>query len=76
MSIVLDTHAAIWYFYRLNELSPSALKAIRQTVNLGYPIYLSAISLVETIYLVERGRLPMEALRRLEASAANTAAQV
>ena len=33
----------------------------------GRPVYVSAISFVETIYLVERGRLPLEALQRLEA---------
>lgn len=36
-------------------------------------MFISAISLVETIYLVERGRLPLEALRRLESGARSTA---
>lgn len=65
MSLVLDTHAAIWYFHTPKELSPIALQNVRSTVNGGRPLYISAISLVETIYLVERGRLPLEALRRL-----------
>lgn len=68
MSLVLDTHAAIWYFHSPKELSPVALQNIRNTVNGGRPLFISAISLVETIYLVERGRLPLEALRRLEAA--------
>lgn len=67
MSAVLDTHAAIWYFHRSRELSSTALKSIRRAVEGGRPVYVSAISFVETIYLVERGRLPLEALQRLEA---------
>jgi len=67
MSAVLDTHAAIWYFHRSRELSSAALQSIRRAVEGGRPVYVSAISLVETIYLVERGRLPLEALQRLEA---------
>ena len=73
MSLVLDTHSAIWYFYRPNELSATALKSVRHSVNSGRPIFVSAISLIETIYLVERGRLPLEALRRLETAARATA---
>ncbi len=67
MAAVLDTHAAIWYLRPSKELSPTALQAIRRAVSSGRPIYVSAISLVETIFLVERGGLPLEALRRLEA---------
>ncbi|MGH9795363.1 MAG: type II toxin-antitoxin system VapC family toxin [Candidatus Acidiferrales bacterium] len=67
MAAVLDTHAAIWYLRPSRELSPTALQAIRRAVGSGNPIYVSAISLVETIFLVEKGRLPLEALQRLEA---------
>jgi len=66
MSALLDTHAAVWYFLGLRELSPAASQSIRRALDRGNPIYLSAISIIETIYLVERGRLPMEALRRLK----------
>jgi len=67
MSAVLDTHAAIWYFHRSRELSRVALQSIRRAIEAGKPVYVSAISLVETIYLVERGRFPLEALQRLKA---------
>jgi|SRR5215472_11010601 len=76
MSALLDTHAAIWYFHRQKELSPAALQSIRRAVNAGKPIYISAISLIETIYLVERGRLPIEALRRLESAVTETSSGV
>ncbi len=68
MSLVLDTHAAIWYLNAPKHLSPTALQNVRNTVNSGRPLFISAISLVEAVYLVERGRLPLEALRRLEAA--------
>ena len=67
MTAVLDTHAAIWYLHRSRELSSAALRSIRRAIEGGEPVYVSVISLVETIYLVERGRLPLDALRRLEA---------
>lgn len=67
MSVVLDTHAAIWYVFIRKRLSKDALRLIRRTVDSGRPAYVSAISIVETIYLIERGRVPLEAIQRLEA---------
>jgi PIN domain nuclease of toxin-antitoxin system len=64
--MVLDTHAAIWYLSRMRQLSRVAAQAIRRTLRGGRPLYISAISIVETSYLVERGRLPPEALQRLD----------
>jgi PIN domain nuclease of toxin-antitoxin system len=66
VSAVLDTHAAIWYLRPSKELSSTALQTIRRAINSGKPVYISAISLVETLFLVEKGRIPLEALRRLE----------
>ncbi len=67
MAAVLDTHAAIWYVFIRKRLSQDALRFIRRAVDNGKPVYVSAISLVETIYLIERGRIPLEAIQRLEA---------
>ena len=67
MAAVLDTHAAIWYVFIRKRLSQDALRFIRRAVDSGRPAYVSAISIVETIYLIERGRVPFEALQRLEA---------
>jgi PIN domain nuclease of toxin-antitoxin system len=66
MAAVLDTHAAIWYVFIRKRLSQDALRFIRRAVESGRPAYVSAISLVETIYRIERGRVPLEAIRRLE----------
>ncbi len=68
MSAVLDTHAAIWYVFVRKRLSQDALRFIRRAVDSGKPVYVSAISIVETVYLIERGRVPFEAIQRLEAA--------
>jgi PIN domain nuclease of toxin-antitoxin system len=72
VSAVLDTHSAIWYLHSPKDLSSTALQVIRQAVDRGQPLFISAISLVEAIYLLERGRLPLEALRRLESAVKGT----
>lgn len=64
-SVVADTHAIIWYLVEPERLSPNALLALDQATNTGQLIYISAISIVEMCYLVERGRLPKLVLQRL-----------
>ena len=64
-SVVADTHALIWYIFDLARLSEAALIALEQAVNAGNPIYVSAISIVEISYLVEKGRLAEEVLTRI-----------
>ena len=66
MAAVLDTHAAVWYLLRSPNLSPKALQTVEGALQSGEPIFLSSISLVEVIYLVEKSRLPMSALERLK----------
>ena len=70
-AVVLDTHAAVWYFLGSARLSSTALLAIEAAINAGEYIYLPSISIIEVIYLVEKGRLPEAALERLEASLAD-----
>ena len=65
MATVLDTHATVWYLTAPEELSPAALQAIRGATHAGEPLYVPSISIVEVVYLVERGRLPRTALTRL-----------
>jgi len=54
-------------------LSQDALRFIRRAVEGGKPVYVSAISIIETIYLIERGRVPLQALQRLEAGLSDSA---
>jgi PIN domain nuclease of toxin-antitoxin system len=64
MAVVAD-HAIIWYITEPNKLSNNASKALEQAINDRDFIYLSAISLVEICYLVEKGKLPAIVLQRL-----------
>lgn len=66
--LVVDTHAAVWYLHGDARLSHGARKAIRDCIRGGEPVYVPSISLVELIYLVEKGRVPYTALERLEQS--------
>jgi PIN domain nuclease of toxin-antitoxin system len=64
-SVVADTHTLIWYIFDLRRLSETALTTLEQAVNGGNPIYVSAISVVEIAYLVEKGRFTEEVLKRI-----------
>lgn len=66
MALVLDTHAIIWYLSGSAQLSTVARSAIETAERNADDIFISAISLVEVVYLCEKGRLPAAALRRLE----------
>ncbi len=76
MAAVLDTHAAIWYLFRSKELSSTALQVIRQAVGAGNAVYVSAISLIEIVYLVEKGRIPTEALQKLNVALSDPASSL
>ncbi len=65
MSAVLDTHTVLWYLENSQELSPVARTTIEDAIRLARDLYVSAISPVETVYLVERGKLPLSAMQRL-----------
>ena len=64
-ALVADTHSAIWYVSDSPELSSVAVKAMDDATNAGEPIYVSAITLVEMAYLIEKGRLPEQDLTDL-----------
>lgn len=64
-AIVADTHAIIWYLRDQNKLSPDAAIAFNTVVNNDHQIYISAISIVEITYLVEKNKIPTVALEQL-----------
>jgi PIN domain nuclease of toxin-antitoxin system len=64
MSAVLDTHAAIWYLLEAKNLSDTVYALIDSAAASGAPTYISAISLVEIVYLVERRRIAADAYER------------
>lgn len=75
MSAVLDTHAAIWYLVDSAKLPEAVYSLIDGAAASGTPTYISAISLVEVVYLVERGRIAADAFDRFsrELDSANPA---
>ncbi len=64
MAAVLDTHAAIWYLLDTKNLSQTVFSLIDTAAASGAPTYISAVSLVEVVYLVERGRIAANAFDR------------
>ncbi len=56
--VVAYPHSLIWYIFDLDKLSEASLNALEQSTNSGNPIYVSAISIIEIAYLVEKERLP------------------
>ncbi len=64
MPTVLDTHAAIWYLLDSKNLTPRVFTLIDGAAASGTPAYISAVSLVEVVYLVERARIAADAFDR------------
>lgn len=62
--IVIDTHIAIWYFADATQLSKPAETAIDNAEANGI-IFVSAITIVELIYLTEKGKIPPDVLDTL-----------
>ncbi len=56
MRLLLDTHVFLWLITEHNRLSDSALRAIRNRNN---QVYLSSVSLWETIVKQQTGRLSL-----------------
>jgi PIN domain nuclease of toxin-antitoxin system len=68
---IADTHAAIWYLFGDSRLGREASEFIDQAVLAGDHIGISAITLAEMVYLVEKQRIPETALQDLFAALAN-----
>lgn len=63
--LILDTHALIWYFSEPERLSDKACECLKDAENKGLPLHLSSISIVEMIYLVEKGKMPERAFKMI-----------
>ncbi len=59
-AVLADTHAILWYLTADRRISRSAVAALDTATAAGDPIYVSAITMVEIQYLVEKGRLSAE----------------
>jgi len=63
--LLLYTHATIWYLEGSPRLSAPALRAVEAALDNAEPVYVSAVTVVELVYLVEKGRFPSDLLDRL-----------
>ncbi len=68
IAAIADTHAAIWYLFSDPRLGSAASSFIEDTIRKGDHIGVSAISLAEMVYLIERGRIPANAMADLQAA--------
>jgi PIN domain nuclease of toxin-antitoxin system len=64
-AVVVDTHTIVWYLSADHRLSANAAVALDSATAAGERIHVPSICLVELTYLVEKGRLPIEARDRL-----------
>ena len=65
---IADTHTTIWYLFSDPRLGKAASAFIDDTITKGDHIGVSAISLAEMVYLIEKGRIPANALDDLHAA--------
>ena len=62
LAAIADTHAAIWYLFSDPRLGRAASSYIETTIVNGDHIGISAISLAEMVYLIEKRRIAASAL--------------
>ena len=62
LAAIADTHTAIWYLFSDTRLGRAASDFIDATIANGDHIGVSAISLAEMIYLIEKERIAANAL--------------
>ncbi len=65
IAALADTHTAIWYLLEDPKLSAAARSTISNAALAGAKIAIASISLVEMVYLADKGRLPMFAYEEL-----------
>jgi PIN domain nuclease of toxin-antitoxin system len=57
---VIDTHAVIWYLHNNPKLSARADEFISAAAEAGDKIGISSITLIETVYLIEKAKISVE----------------
>jgi PIN domain nuclease of toxin-antitoxin system len=67
-AVLADTHAILWYLTADARISRAATTAMDNATTAGDPIFVSAITMVEIQYLVEKGRLSVDEQRMVVAA--------
>jgi len=65
ISAIADTHTIIWYLFDDTRISEKAKRFIEVTGEQGNQIGISTITLVEIVYLIEKGRIVNHAFTKL-----------
>ncbi len=68
---VADTHVVLWYLAADSRLSATAKNLMDSTATAGDEIAISGITLVEEVYLIEKGRIQPELFSALIAEFAS-----
>jgi PIN domain nuclease of toxin-antitoxin system len=63
---VADTHAVVWYLLDSPRLSAPASAQFEKCRTAGTTVAVSSMSIIEIVYLVEKGRIPPTTLPMLE----------
>jgi PIN domain nuclease of toxin-antitoxin system len=71
---IADTHTTIWYLFSDPRLGSAASAFIDDTIARGDHIGVSAITIAEMVYLIEKGRIPATALNELHTATADPGA--
>lgn len=64
--VIADTHAVIWYLLDSPRLSSPALAKFEECRSGGITVGVASISIVEIVYLVDKGRVPAKTIPILE----------
>ncbi len=65
MDCLADTHASVWYLFAAPELSAVAKNFMDMAAASGGLIFVPTISIIEIVYLTEKGKLLPQTLPRL-----------
>ncbi len=68
IAAIADTHTAIWYIFADARLSATARRLIDDAAGRGEQIGVSSMTLLEIVYLIEKGKIAAEAFSRLAAA--------
>ena len=65
VQVLADTHALIWYLFDEERLSSEGRAALDGAIAAGFPILVSAISIIEIVYLEEKRKIRAGAAERI-----------
>jgi PIN domain nuclease of toxin-antitoxin system len=65
IAAIVDTHTIIWYIFADKRLSSTARNLIDEAAERGEQIGVSSMTLLEMVYLIEKGKIAAESFSRL-----------